>query len=158
MARTDGGGADADGDTRHQETNDYTQTTHLPTVNQERAAPLPLGHWRSHDDDERRTADGGYGATRDLGGEEEDGDVLEVHLLTLSASEGSTGTKEVGGGGNQARQPTDGGGEDGDELAGEGFPARILGLGGRGGPGAAFAPARSAPGGPCRRRRAAAHS
>ena len=77
-------------------------------------------------------------------------------MLTLDACGCSSAAEEVGVAGNQARRPTDGGEKDEAERAIGGAPARLPGGGGRGRRGGAFAPARFAPGGLCRRRRAAA--
>ena len=84
MARTDGGGADGDGEARPQEADDQAHSTRL-TTNQKGAAPLTLGHRSDHGDDGRRTADGELRPTSVLGGVEGGGDVQKDGVLTLSA-------------------------------------------------------------------------
>ena len=93
-AVADGGGVDRDDDALRSEASKRAHSTGLAMANQEKAAPLVLGHRSDHDEDGRRTADGGYGGSSALGGEEEGGEVQKDGVLTLRASRCSSEAEE----------------------------------------------------------------
>ena len=68
-------GVDADDDSVRSVASKRAETTCLTTANRGEVAPPVLGHRSGHDGDGRRTADGGYGRSSALGGEEGGGDV-----------------------------------------------------------------------------------